>query len=86
MSQRIRREYRPPERESPREKPASGDIGSRRDRALIDAFATAAGLVLEPWEIEALLSGTTLNIGGGEAVRLRNDRIEPVSTSRSPFW
>ncbi|MCU6243858.1 replication endonuclease [Enterobacter asburiae] len=87
ISQRIRDEIRkPPKRESIGEKLAASSTGSRRDHALINAFATAAGLVLEPWEVESLLRGATLNIGASEAVRLRNGRIEPVSASRSPFW
>lgn len=87
MSQRIRDESRPPpKREGIRQKLAASSTGSEREHALIDAFATAAGLTLEPWEVEVLLKGATLNIGGGEAVRLRGDRIEPVSASRSPFW
>ncbi|RTP91513.1 replication endonuclease [Enterobacter asburiae] len=87
ISQRIRDEIRkPPKRESIGEKLAASSTGSRRDHALINAFATAAGLVLEPWEVESLLGGATLNIGASEAVRLRNGRIEPVSASRSPFW
>ncbi len=87
MSQRIRDESRPPpKRESIRQKLAASSTGNRHDRALIDAFAAAAGLRLEPWEVEALLRGTTLNIGDGEAVRLRDGRIEPISASRSPFW
>ncbi len=87
MSQRIRDESRlPPKRESIRQKLAASSTGSRHDRALIDAFAAAAGLTLEPWEVEALLRGTTLKIGDGEAVRLRDGRMEPVSATRSPFW
>ncbi|WP_436882809.1 replication endonuclease [Enterobacter asburiae] len=87
MLQRMRDEAaHPPKQAGTRARVAVSSTGTPHDRALIDAFATAAGLVLEPWEIEALLSGATLNIGGGEAVRLRNDRIEPVSASRSPFW
>lgn len=87
MSQRIRDEIRkPPKRENISEKLAAGNTGSRRDRALINAFTAATGLTLEPWEVESLLRGATLNIGDGEAVQLRDGRIEPVSASRSPFW
>lgn len=87
MQQRMRDETAHPLRQAgTHARVAASNTGTPRDHALIDAFATAAGLVLKPWEIEALLSGATLNIGGSEAVQLRNDRIEPVSASRSPFW
>lgn len=87
MLQRMRDETSsPPKRESICDKIAASGTGTPHERALIDAFATAAGLTLDPWEVEALLRGATLNIGGGEAVQLRGDRIEPVRASRSPFW
>lgn len=87
LMKRIRDEAKPqPKREPLSAIIARDDAGTPRERALIDAFATATGLTLEPWEVESLLRGATLNIGGGEAVRLRNGRIEPVSASRSPFW
>lgn len=87
LMRRIRDGARPPSiQENIRDKIAASDTGTPHDRALIDAFATAAGLTLEPWEVEVLLKGATLKIGAGEAVRLRNGRVEPVNASRSPFW
>ena len=44
----------------------------------IARLAAALGIRLEPWEVNALLRGATLDIGGGEAIRLRGDRLEPV--------
>lgn len=87
LMRRIRDGAKPPLKREPMSKIiARDDTGTPRERALIDAFAIAAGLKLEPWEVESLLRGATLNIGGGEAVRMRDGRIEPVSASRSPFW
>lgn len=51
----------------------------------IAQLAAALGIRLEPWEISALLRGATLDIGGGEAIRLRGDRLEPVRRTTAPF-
>lgn len=51
----------------------------------IAQLAAALGIRLEPWEINALLRGATLDIGGGEAIRLRGDRLEPVRRTMAPF-
>ena len=48
-------------------------------------LAAALGIRLEPWEISALLRGATLDIGGGEAIRLRSDRLEPIRRTVTPF-
>ncbi|CAI1636702.1 Bacteriophage replication gene A protein (GPA) [Serratia quinivorans] len=48
-------------------------------------LAAALGIRLEPWEISALLRGATLDIGGGEAIRLRGDRLEPIRRTVTPF-
>jgi hypothetical protein len=87
LMKKIRDEARPPPKREPLSEIIARDsTGTPRERQLIDAFAAAAGLKLEPWEINALLSGAVLDIGGGEAVRMQNNRIEPVSAARSPFW
>lgn len=51
----------------------------------IAMLAAALGIQLEPWEISALLRGATLDIGSGEAIRLRGDRLEPVRRDATPF-
>ncbi|MDK1707031.1 replication endonuclease [Serratia marcescens] len=51
----------------------------------IAMLAAALGIQLEPWEISALLRGATLDIGSGEAIRLRGDRLEPVRRDAAPF-
>ncbi|MBC3250957.1 replication endonuclease [Serratia fonticola] len=51
----------------------------------IAQLAAALGIRLELWEINALLRGATLDIGGGEAIRLRGDRLEPVRRTMAPF-
>ncbi|MGJ3445073.1 hypothetical protein [Enterobacter sp. PTB] len=56
------------------------------DRVLIDSFCDKTGLALTREEISALLNGETVEIGGGEAVRIRNGRIEPMGASRLPYW
>ncbi|MEL5280849.1 replication endonuclease [Serratia bockelmannii] len=51
----------------------------------IATLADALGIHLEPWEVSALLRGATLDIGAGEAIRLRGDRLEPVRRDATPF-
>ncbi|MGP3146041.1 replication endonuclease [Serratia bockelmannii] len=51
----------------------------------IAQLAAALGIRLESWEINALLRGATLDIGSGEAIRLRGDRLEPVRRDAAPF-
>lgn len=51
----------------------------------IATLAAAIGIRLKPWEISALLRGATLDIGGGEAIRLHGDRLEPVRRNATPF-
>ncbi|WP_337049248.1 replication endonuclease [Serratia fonticola] len=51
----------------------------------IAILATALGIQLAPWEISALLRGATLDIGAGEAIRLRGDRLEPIRRGMAPF-
>ncbi|WP_261804189.1 replication endonuclease [Serratia marcescens] len=57
-----------------------GDIARQ-----VMSFAHSMGLELTPWELDALLRGATLDIGGGEAIRLRGDRLEPVRRDAMPF-